>query len=448
MTERRRFAWLSSLVLISLFGAAAWLLLSGDAALVNWGKASGAALRQPTGEAQLVSIEPFPMMQDGEMCEWMPASASGALFTSFAQQGGALAASNEGSSAGENLAPVRVIRDTYPTYSAIAVDLNTNEVLLQDENLFGIKVFNRTDNTPPAAAFSEPKRVLVGNNTRLEFNCGLYVDPRTGDIYSVNNDTTDLLVIFPRGSSGDIRPARQLETPHGTFGIAVDETAEEMYLTVEHANSIVVYRKMAEGAEQPLRQIKGGSTLLEDPHGIALDTSNQLIFVANHGNVGGRETPEIEARFDPPSITVYPLKGEGNIEPLRIIEGSNTRLNWPAALFMDEERGELYVANDADDSILVFRATDSGNATPIRVIRGPNTQLKNPTGVFVDSQNNEVWASNMGNHRATVYDRTANGNAAPKRVIRSAPAEKVAMAIGNPGAVGYDSMREEVLVPN
>jgi DNA-binding beta-propeller fold protein YncE len=173
-----------------------------------------------------------------------------------------------------------------------------------------------------------------------------------------------------------------------------------------------------------------------------------LIFVANHGNVGGRETLGISARFDPPSITVYPLKGQGNVAPLRVIEGSNARLNWPAALYMDEERGELYVANDADDSILVFRSTDTGNATPIRVIRGPKTQLKNPTGLFLDPRNNEIWASNMGNHRATVYDRTANGDVAPKRVIRSAPAEKVALAIGNPGAVGYDSKREEILVPN
>jgi hypothetical protein len=106
------------------------------------------------------------------------------------------------------------------------------------------------------------------------------------------------------------------------------------------------------------------------------------------------------------------------------------------------------VANDSDDSILVFRSTDTGNIAPTRMIRGPKTQLKNPTGLFLDSRNNEIWASNMGNHRATVYDRTANGDVAPKRVIRSAPAEKVALAIGNPGAVGYDSKREEILVPN
>ena len=62
---------------------------------------------------------------------------------------------------------------------------------------FGIRVFDRLTNTPPNAAFSEPKRYLGGHSTKLEFNCGLYIDPNTGDIYSVNNDTTDSMVVFP-----------------------------------------------------------------------------------------------------------------------------------------------------------------------------------------------------------------------------------------------------------
>jgi hypothetical protein len=36
----------------------------------------------------------------------------------------------------------------------------------------------------------------------------------------------------------------------------------------------------------------------------------------------------------------------------------------------------------------------------------------------------------------------------PLRTIRSAPADKLALAIGNPGAVAYDSKRQEILVPN
>jgi DNA-binding beta-propeller fold protein YncE len=362
-------------------------------------------------------------------------------------------------------APLRIIRDTYPTYSAVAVDINSNEVYLQDENLFGFKVFGRLDNTPPTAAFSEPRRIVEGLNTKMEFNCALYVDPRTGDVYSVSNDTVNTMVIFGRGAEGNVAPKRELETPHGTFGVAVNEQTEELFLTVQHDNAVVVFRKMAEGEEDPLRLLQGDHTQLEDPHGIALDAKNGWMFVSNHGSghlvrPGPEEEPRPNWPLDrsravrgtgisaPPSITVHPLKAEGDTAPLRIIEGPKTMLNWPAAMSVHEERGELYVANDADDSVLVFRVTDNGDVAPTRVIKGPRTQIKNPTGIFVDGGNQELWVSNMGNHRATVFDLAANGNAAPKRVIRSAPPDKMAQAIGNPGAVAYDSKREEILVPN
>jgi DNA-binding beta-propeller fold protein YncE len=341
-----------------------------------------------------------------------------------------------------------VIKDTYPTYSAIAMDQRTGEIMLQDENLFGIKVFNRTDNTPPTAAFTEPKRTLSGPDTKLEFNCGLYVDPQTGDVYSVNNDTTDNMVVFPYGAQGNRPPSRELHVPHGSYGIAVDEAAQEMYITVEHINSVVVYKKMAQGEDKPLRTLGGPKTQLEDPHGVALDMKDRLLFVTNHGNTRGGEEPNTYGKFDQPSITVYPIDAKGDTAPLRIIEGPKTQLNWPAHIWIDEERGEFYLANDAGDAVLVFRTTDSGNVAPTRILRGSKTQLKNPMGVFLDAKNDELWVSNMGNHRATVYPRTANGDAEPKRVIRSAPPEKIAQAIGNPGAVGYDSKREEILVPN
>src|SRR6185436_974320 len=71
--------------------------------------------------------------------------------------------------------PLRTVKDTYPTYSAVAVDLQSNEVYMQDENLFGYRVFNRTDNTPASAAMTEPKRIVQGLDTGMEFNCGLYI---------------------------------------------------------------------------------------------------------------------------------------------------------------------------------------------------------------------------------------------------------------------------------
>ncbi len=436
--------------------AAVWVLFAGEAERTEWSTASAAALRRPTGQPQLVAYQPFPSM-DGEMCQWVPASAdttSGdiTMMASLQQQQLADRAATRtvddpGTAVDADRAPVRVIRDTYPTYAAVAVDTNSNEVYLQDENLFGYKVFNRLDNTPPGAAFTEPKRIVGGVNTRMEFNCGLYVDPNTGDVYSVNNDTQDTMVIFPREAQGNVLPKRQLHTPHRTWGIAVDEAAQELYLTVQHPPKVVVYRKMAEGEEEPLRTLEGPSTRLEDAHGIAIDTKNQWMFISNHGNASNPRIPG-GGTYQPPSISVYPLKAAGDVAPLRVIAGPNTRLNWPAAMFLDQERGDLYLANDTDDSILVFRVTDSGNVAPTRVIRGPKTGIKNPTGIFLDLKNEELWVSNMGNHSATVFPLDANGDVAPLRTIRSAPAGKVALAIGNPGAAGYDSKREQILVPN
>jgi len=82
------------------------------------------------------------------------------------------------------------------------------------------------------------------------------------------------------------------------------------------------------------------------------------------------------------------------------------------------------------------------------VLTGPQTQILNPTGVSIDKVNDELIVANMGNHRALVFPRDADGNTAPKRVIRAAPAGKTAQQIGNPGAVAYDTKRDQILVPN
>jgi 6-phosphogluconolactonase (cycloisomerase 2 family) len=343
--------------------------------------------------------------------------------------------------------------------------------VLQDENLFQIMAYDRMTNTPPQAAMSEPKRVIGGHHTNMEFNCGLYIDPKNGDIYSVNNDTLDTLVIFSREVRGDMPPTRQLSTPHRTYGIAVDEQAEEMFLTVQDPPHVVVYRKYAQGEEDPIRTLRGNKTQLADAHGIALDTKNGWMFVVNYGNAAKyRETPPGSqgqgnrgqgggeggfggripgsGYFAPPSITVYPIKAEGDVAPLRTISGPKTQLNWPAHMHIDEAAGLLYIANDGGDSVLVFKATDNGDVAPTRVIKGPRTGIKNPTGVFVDNKNNEIVIANMGNHMATVYPLDANGDVAPKRVIRAAPPDQPALQIGNPGAVAYDTKREQILVPN
>lgn len=409
----------------------------------------------PNGGPRLVAVQPLPAVEsEAEMRQLIPASASETLFTSFQAQAPAAAAGRPRNVALDR-PPLRVIKDQYPTYSAVALDLEHNEIVLQDENLFQIMSYDRLANTPPRATMTEPKRVIGGLNTKVEFNCGLYIDPRNGDIYSVNNDTLNTMTIFSREAKGNVPPTRELATPHRSYGIAVDERAEELFMTVQDSPSVYVYRKYAQGTEKPLRILKGNKTQLADAHGIALDTKNGWMFVANHGNAasyGEGSNPQRRlpgsGKFQAPSITVYPLKAEGDVAPIRVIQGPDTQFNWPAHLALDEQNGDLYVANDGGHSVLVFKVTDNGNVAPNRVLKGPKTLLKSPTGVFVDLKNDEIVVANMGNHMATVYPRTANGDVAPRRVIRGAPADQQALQIGNPGAVAYDTKRDQILVPN
>jgi DNA-binding beta-propeller fold protein YncE len=134
--------------------------------------------------------------------------------------------------------------------------------------------------------------------------------------------------------------------------------------------------------------------------------------------------------------------------PLRMIRGPRTQLNWPSHVGVHEGRGEIFVANDGDDSVLVFKVSDGGDVAPTRVIKGRRANIKNPSGIAVDAKNGELWVANMGNYDISVFPVTSNGDAAPLRTIRGGPAGGLGLMIGNPGAVGYDSKRQEILVPN
>ena len=153
-------------------------------------------------------------------------------------------------------------------------------------------------------------------------------------------------------------------------------------------------------------------------------------------------------RFEPPSITVYPIKADGDVPPIRVIQGPNAQLNWPMHIFVDSENGELFVANSGGSSILVFRVTDNGDVAPIRTIQGSQTRLRNPVGVWVDNENDEVVVSDVRTHSVSVFQRTADGDTPPLRVIRNSPLGVEAPSLGRVTGIAYDSRRDQILAPN
>jgi hypothetical protein len=404
------------------------------------------------GSSRLVAVQDLPDY-GGDVCSMEaapptePGSADENLFEALADPSAFAAQGTSSDTTKVERPPVRTIRDTYPIYSSIAVDPQFNEVALQDTNLFGIKVFNRLENTKPDADASEPIRVIGGPNSDLEYNNGLYIDPKNGDIYSVASDTADNMIVFPREAKGDTAPVRKLKTPHRNFATAVDEEKGEVFITIQYPPKVVVYSKQASGNDKPIRVLEGPKTGFYDAHGLAIDVKTRLMFVGSWGNASDYQKAGT-GKFYPPAIAVFPLDANGDVAPLRVIQGPKTRLNWAAAMAIDPDTGSLYVANDVGNEVLVFKETDSGDVAPTRTVKGAKTGIKNPTGVALDLKNKELWVSNLGNSSAAAFPLAANGDVAPLRTIRSAPRGRTSVKFGKPQAVAYDSKRQEYLVPN
>jgi DNA-binding beta-propeller fold protein YncE len=328
-------------------------------------------------------------------------------------------------------------------FVAVAVDPVRDEIVLQSGNRATLLVYDRLANSTSREA-TKPKRIIEGPKSKIG-NGGIYVDPTNGDIYSATVDQRFWLVVHTRTAEGDVSPIREHTRFPKAFALGVDDQTQELFLTSQApADTVFVYAKGAKGNDAPIRILQGPRTQLADVFGMALDTKNQLMYVANRGY----SLPRWGDSVSPASITVYPLRAGGDTPPLRVIQGPKTRLNWPGQIYLDIERQELFVANAFDDSILVFRASASGDVAPVRVLKGSRTGLKNPHGLFVDEKNGELVVANYGNYTATVYPRMAEGNAPPKRTIRAAPQGRVVPIFSHTPGLAYDSKRDEFLVPS
>ena len=374
-----------------------------------------------------------------------------------AQQRGTHSASpsqTETAPIGGDIAPARFVGDAYASLHSVAVDADANQVVMSDSNRGAIFFYQRGAGGN-SSQMANPERVIRGPRTGMMFVAGISLDPSNREVFAVNNDIGDRMEVFPYDVEGNIRPKRVLSVPHGAWGVAFNPMRKEVAISVEHPNTVVVYRRDASGSEAPLRVLRGPETELADPHGIVVDPGHNEMLVASHGNWAPLTREEEEAQgglrgghFALPSINTYAAEAEGDDKPTRKIQGAQTQLNWPMGMSLDAMHDEIAVANYGNNSILVFRRNADGDVAPLRVIKGDRTGVLGPMGVAVDVKNDELWVTNYREHSAVVFARTANGNVAPKRVLRNAPVGTPAVGFGNPGAIAYDSKRGQILVPN
>jgi hypothetical protein len=369
---------------------------------------------------------------------------------------------------GGDLPPVRMVVDPYPSFNGIVVDSTNDLVMMSDTNRKSLLLYDRTAGSATSKEAATPRQTIMGPDTGVGFVAGVAMDPGHRELFTVNNDVEDRLVVFDYDARGNVKPKRLLYVPHQSWGIAFAPKRDVFALSVQTPNMYVVFRRAAKQFDAPVRSVRGPKTQMADPHGIYFDETHNEVVVANHGNFrpgelitaytaydaresrqergGDRLDENARGRFLLSSVTVFDGDASGDTAPLRVIQGPLSQINWPMGVAVDEVNNEIIVANNGDNSILVFPRTASDDVPPKRVIRGPLTGVKGPMGVAIAKD--EIYVANFGDHTALVFPRLAGGNVRPRRVIRNAPAGKETSGFGNPYAVAYDTKRQEILVPN
>lgn len=258
-----------------------------------------------------------------------------------------------------------------------------------------------------------PVQDISGDQTGLNDVWAVAVDA-LHNIYAANyqgNYGGDLTA-YAAGSNGNVSPSATIDGPTSydqmikPSGIGLDATGN-IYAGAWDSSSISVYPPGSNGPTTPIRYIEGSYTGLFFPSCLTV-TADGTMYVTNWGAK---------------SVTIYAPGSNGNVPPIQTISGSKTGIFDANAVAVDRH-GKIYVSSSPVGSatgccVMVFDKHANGNVSPIRTISGSLTQIDNPYGIAVDADEN-IYVSENATNSITVYAKGANGNVAPVRVITGA----------------------------
>ena len=250
---------------------------------------------------------------------------------------------------------------------------------------------------PAPTGLSEPQFAAVDAN---------------GNIY-VTNPISMSVTIYAKGSNGNVAPFATIGGSNTGLnfpeGIALDSSGKIYVTNCAACNgntgtpSITVYAALGNSTgllnEAPIATITGSNTGLMSPEGIAVDSTNGDIFVADSAAA---------------SVFEYSAASNGNVAPSATISGGNTGLMSPKGI-AEHAGGDIYVADSVAVSVFVFSAGSTGNISPAATIAGGNTGLAEPSGIALDSSLN-IYVTNSGSS-VTVYPDGSSGNVSPTATI-------------------------------
>ncbi|MBI3071943.1 MAG: beta-propeller fold lactonase family protein [Deltaproteobacteria bacterium] len=207
-----------------------------------------------------------------------------------------------------------------------------------------------------------PLRTFGGTSTRLATPYGIAIDKAHGELFVANNfEWESTITVYPLGANGTVAPIRRIHRPSSTTlrypsALAVDIQRDELF--VANTDVVEVYRRTADGTEQPLRLITGVS-----PRAVAIDSAHNELFVA-----GGN------------TIWTFSRDAAGAAVPLRRISGPATRFSGVRGLHYDPWADQIIATSD-NHTVTAFKRTATGNVMPEQVVTQSTIGTASPAGI-------------------------------------------------------------------
>jgi len=227
--------------------------------------------------------------------------------------------------------------------------------------------------------------------------------PVSQNIYVSNGapgPSRNTIDIFPVGSNGNVIPTGTITGAltglNNPIGLTFNPAG---ILYVANSGSINEYAAGARGNAAPASVIT--SATLIRPLLLALDAANNIYVTQNAASAGGAD-----------SYQVYAAAASGSSVPTNTVTGAG--LSTPVGIAVDS-KGNVYVANNGNNSVSIFAANSNGNVAPTSTISGSSTGLANPTGLTVDPPGN-IYVANA-NGSIVIFKAGTTGNTAALATI-------------------------------
>src|SRR5205814_92873 len=140
-----------------------------------------------------------------------------------------------------DLPPVRMVVDPYPSFNGVAVDTTNDLLMMSDTNRKSLIVYERTAGSPTSRQAAAARQQIMGPDTGVGFAAGVAMDPVHRELFTVNNDVEDRLVVFDYDARGNVKPKRLLYVPHQSWGIGFAPKRDVIALAVQTPNMFVVF---------------------------------------------------------------------------------------------------------------------------------------------------------------------------------------------------------------